>query len=40
MNGLGYGMGSMGFIFWITTVLAWTLMVVAIIALIRWINKK
>lgn len=40
MQGLGYGIGSVGFMFWVTTLLVWTALILVIIALIRWINKK
>lgn len=34
------GWGGLGLVFWITTLLSWTVLVLLIIALIRWINKK
>lgn len=40
MQGLGYGMGSLGLIFWINTLLVWTILVLVIVALVRWLNKK
>lgn len=43
-SGFGSGMmgfgGGFGFVFWVTTVLIWTVLVLAIIALIRWLGKK
>ena len=40
MQGMGYGMGTMGFFFWVTTLLVWTVLILTIIALYKWINKK
>ena len=40
MNGLGFGWNGASFIFWITTILSWTILVLIIISLIKWINKK
>lgn len=33
-------MQDLGLVFWVTTLLTWTFMVVAIIALIKYINRK
>lgn len=40
MQGLGYGMGSLSFVFWLTTVLVWVALGLSIVALWKWINKK
>ena len=40
MQGFGYGMGSISLVFWITTLLSWTILILLIVALIRWISKK
>ncbi len=36
----GYGMGGWSFIFWVTTILVWVALALAIAALWRWLNKK
>ena len=36
---MGYG-GGVSFFFWVTTLLVWAVLVLAIIALWRWISKK
>ncbi|GEM_PF-3366549 len=33
------GWGGFGFVFWVTILLSWTVLVLLIIALIRWIKK-
>ncbi len=37
---LNFGAGGFGFVFWVTTVLVWTVLALAIIALIRWLGEK
>ena len=40
MQGLGYGSGGLNFVFWINTLLVWTILALVIVALVRWLNKK
>ena len=37
---MGWGGGAMGGFFWLTTLLTWTLLVLGIVALVKWINKN
>ena len=37
---MGYGGGGVGFVFWITTLLVWAVLVLVIIALWRRISRK
>ena len=39
MQGLGYGMGSLNFTFWLTTVLVWAVLVLLAVYLWKQINK-
>ncbi len=39
MQGLGYGMGGLNFIFWITTVLVWAVLILLVAYLWKQINK-
>ena len=34
------GYGGMSFVFWVTALLVWTALVLVIIALVRWLNRK
>lgn len=40
MWGAGCTGGAMYSLFWVSTLLAWTIMVLVIVALVKWINKK
>lgn len=40
MWGAGCSAGAMFPLFWVTTLLVWTIMVLAIVALLKWIKKK
>lgn len=36
---MGYGWGGAGFVFWVTTLLVWAVLVLLIVALWRWIQR-
>lgn len=40
MGGDGIGFGGLGFVNWISLVLVWTALVLAIMALLRWLKKN